>query len=1047
MEWMMLLLVFLGVPLALLIWLIVRGNRAADRIEELSRRVGYLEANVAQLRASPQAAAPAAEPEAPTPAPAPEPAASTEPSVTAIPVFRPQESYAAATQLPPPIPPLAPEPIPAPSTPTWRLETAPVLPSFTPPVGEPSFFEKVASGKIDWEQFVGVKLLMWLGGFAAFLTVVFAVKYSFERNWITPELRVAGGFLAGLGMLVVGVLLQRRKQYTVGSQTLCATGVVILYATTFACHSVYHFQFFGLIPTFLMMALITATAFVLSVRLDARVVAILGICGGFLTPILLSTNRDNPLGLFGYIVLLDLGLLAVAQRKRWDFLTLLGAVGTVLMQLGWISGFFVRERYFEGNKILIAVAVFVGFSALFVATWARAQRTGWQNKWLTAAAAGLPIIALCVALYFLGFEPLGHRPGVVFGYVLLVDLCLLAMVWLDDKLAALQMVAGAFAFLLLTVWTVQHLTNDLLSWGLVLYLGFAILHAAVPFVLQQAGRPGTPFWWGHLFPPVALLLMLGPVLKLESASLLLWPFVLLVDLLVLALAVLSASLLWAFAALALTLLIAGCWILQLPAEPMWLSRDLVVIGVVAIFFFAAGIILARLMAARASRSGETGKPVGTPGNLNLALDPESLSRALPAFSVALPFVLLVMVALRLPLTNPSPVFGLAMLLVVLLLGLTRLFPMSWLPLIGLGCVLALEHAWHFRHFSPATATLPLLWYLCFTLLFAAFPFVFWRQLAGRMLPWATAALAGPLHFYLVHRLVKATWPNPYMGLLPVAFALPSIAGLVFLIRSLAADAPKRLTLLAFFGAAALFFVTLVFPIQFERQWITIGWAMEGAALLWLYHRVPHNGLRLAGVGLLITAFTRLALNPAVFLYHARTTTPLWNWYLYAYGLTTACLYLGAWLLAPPRHLVMGSNARALLITLGTVLAFLLLNIEIADYFTEPGTQRLTFDFSGSLARDMTYSIAWGTFALGLVIAGIWKRVRAARFSGIALLGVTLFKLFFHDLANLQALYRVGALLGLAIIAIAASFLYQRFFAANAQPPAEPVQTPTSKTGA
>jgi hypothetical protein len=63
------------------------------------------------------------------------------------------------------------------------------------------------------------------------------------------------------------------------------------------------------------------------------------------------------------------------------------------------------------------------------------------------------------------------------------------------------------------------------------------------------------------------------------------------------------------------------------------------------------------------------------------------------------------------------------------------------------------------------------------------------------------------------------------------------------------------------GGVALFFITLIFPIQFDRQWFTLGWALEGAALLWLFHRVPHSGLRLAGVGLLIATFVRLALIP------------------------------------------------------------------------------------------------------------------------------------------------------------------------------------------
>ena len=52
--------------------------------------------------------------------------------------------------------------------------------------------------------------------------------------------------------------------------------------------------------------------------------------------------------------------------------------------------------------------------------------------------------------------------------------------------------------------------------------------------------------------------------------------------------------------------------------------------------------------------------------------------------------------------------------------------------------------------------------------------------------------------------------------------------------------------LAWQGGALLLFVSLIFPLQFEREWITLGWALEGFALLWLFHRLPHRGLRLVG---------------------------------------------------------------------------------------------------------------------------------------------------------------------------------------------------------
>jgi uncharacterized membrane protein len=107
-----------------------------------------------------------------------------------------------------------------------------------------------------------------------------------------------------------------------------------------------------------------------AVRLNALVVAILGMLGGFLTPILISTGVDNPLGLFGYIAVLDVGLLVVAKHRRWYFLAALAAAGTALMQVGWAAEFFVREKYFEGNKIFIALAVLLGFNALYLtATW------------------------------------------------------------------------------------------------------------------------------------------------------------------------------------------------------------------------------------------------------------------------------------------------------------------------------------------------------------------------------------------------------------------------------------------------------------------------------------------------------------------------------------------------------------------------------------------------------------------------------------------------------------------------------------------------------
>jgi uncharacterized membrane protein len=138
------------------------------------------------------------------------------------------------------------------------------------------------------------------------------------------------------------------------------------------------------------------------------------------------------------------------------------------------------------------------------------------------------------------------------------------------------------------------------------------------------------------------------------------------------------------------------------------------------------------------------------------------------------------------------------------------------------------------------------------------------------------------------------------------------------------------------------------------------------------------------------------------------------------------LFLAAWLLAPPRDLILGRRTRPVLCTLGTILTFLLLNIEIADYFSAPGAPSLTFQFSGNFARDLTYSIAWAIFALLLLIVGIRNAVKPVRYASMALLGITILKLFLHDLSQLEQLYRIAAFIIVAIIAMIASFLYQRF---------------------
>jgi len=1029
-------LLILGVPICVGIWLIARAISTRSQIEELTRRVEYLQSELSYLKRSGVAATPKPMEEKISgfsPADLPARREEVQPKYTAP--VPPAEVVKTPAQPDIPVEAAAPTPAFNPqAVPPPIQHPKPVMPSLIPPLSTetpPETSEPVLP-KINWEQFLGVKGLAWISGLALFLGIVFAIQYSFQHNLIRPEVRMALGFVAGFGLLAGGVIVHRRQQYTIGAQTLCATGVLVLYSVTFACHALYHFSFFGPLPTFLFMALITATAFLLAVRLNALVVAILGMLGGFLTPCLLSTGQDNPLGLFGYIAILDAGLVFVALSRRWDFLNVLAAAGTAILQIGWSAKFFEPEKYFEGDKIFITLSVLLGFNLLYLGANWLARRRNQANGWLVGSNFGLAVLALVFTFFFFGYPPLAQRPALLFSFVFLIDLVVYALAWMDKQISSIQPIAGLGIFCLLGYWTLQHLTGDLLNVALAFYLLFALFHSALPAWIQR--RQGIAAGEGNqlnlFFPPLALVLVLIPIFKLSELSFVVWPFILVVDLLAIALAALTATLLPVLAVLVLTLAATGALIFKIPADLTGLPTSFFLLGGFAVFFVLISGWLARKFKPEFFKSG-----------LQLSGDVDAsaaMAAMLPASSAVLPFLLLIMATLRLALPNPSPIFGLALLLVVLLLGLTKLFAYDWMPLAGLLCTLAVESAWHFSRFDPSNPNLIssgmlLGWYLLFFAVFAIFPFLFLKKFTDKTFPWAAAALAGPAQFLLVYRLVKVAWPNSVMGLLPAVFAIPALLSLVVVLKIIAPENKARMAQIAWFGGTALFFITLIFPIQFDRQWLTIGWALEGAALLWLFHRVPHPGLRLTGLGLLVAAFVRLAFNPAVLEYHARSTTPIWNWYLYTYGLTAAALFIGAKLLAPPHHQIAKINGPAVLGSLGTILAFLLLNIEIADYFSAPGTS-LTFDFNGNFARDMTYSIAWALFALGLLVYGIAKKTPLARYAAMGLLCVTLIKLFFHDLAQLGQLYRIGAFVSVAVIAFLASFAYQKFYATTAKTP-------------
>src|SRR6185312_13375229 len=132
-------------------------------------------------------------------------------------------------------------------------------------------------------------------------------------------------------------------------------------------------------------------------------------------PPLLSTGQDNPLGLFSYIFILDAGLLAIAFRKKWSFLIPLAAAGTILLQLGWASQFFMFQ------KVWTAWSIFAVFEFLFVLALLIAKQLQQIDFWINTSVLSLSFWTISFAFYLLGFSNLGARPGTIFSFCLLAE--------------------------------------------------------------------------------------------------------------------------------------------------------------------------------------------------------------------------------------------------------------------------------------------------------------------------------------------------------------------------------------------------------------------------------------------------------------------------------------------------------------------------------------------------------------------------------------------------------------------------------------------------
>jgi hypothetical protein len=1066
-----------------------------------------------------------------------------------------------------------------------------------------------------------VKLFSAIAGIALVLAAIFFFRYSLDRGWLAPTVRVAIGVGVATALMVLCELRAARR-YPVTANALDAAAIAILFATFFAAHTLW--DLIAAPAIFVLLIFVTVVAVLLSIRRDSMFIAILGLLGGFATPALLSTGESRPIPLFTYLLLLNVGLAWVAVKKHWPLLTVLTLILTAVYQWGWVI------RFLSASDLTLGMGIFLVFAVTsFAALTLSRQRAGGGAIGAALERSGLAASAmpLLFTLFLSAVPRYGVGTGLLFGFLLIVVVGIAAVaiaqrdgrlhamgglatllvfgVWLATSYTAgswptvaafavvfaalfaaaplladrlgrplpevgrrasyvapilLSVVAvivriepetaapfGIFsaAFLILAIaawqafavgdaglyfpaaffaltaqasWSATHFSADRFWTAIILYAAFAFFYIGVPAAWRRRGRVMQPRWGAGavLIASLAFLVFLTAGARGGAA---LWGLALLLAILEAGLFIESAGgrlpVLSMVGGL-LSWVVLAVWWSAAGAEVGVLPSLLVIVGLTIVMFAGHAWAARRaepLSAAASSVSPafRSGLFLGLVGHLFLFFVAQDVRWAVPpwlllgallvmtmaasAASVsvrtahlhAAGVVASAMVVLALALTVPGTwavtvvaateavvVYAFASLFVpqlgtlrpaVRAIGLVvaafvaelsviaaadsgsdSILPVATLAHVA-NIALILWTAWQYRWPPVAMAAVVPAWVATVMwqsahafpddwrgslalaailyAMFAAYPLILQRRAIEDRGPYLTAILGSVFFFFAGRRALVSGELQAVVGAVPVVEAL--VMG--FTLRQLLRLEPagqRDLGRLALVAASALGFATVAIPVQLTNQWVTIGWALEAAALAWLYRRIPHRGVLYAATALMAIVFVRLVLNPAVFVYEPRGSIRIFNWYLYAYGTCAAAMFAAArWLRPTDDRIAAGVPRTSTLLTPAAVIVlFLLLNIEVADFFaTGPA---ITFRFGADVAQDLTYTLAWLGFGMAMLAGGIYTGSRSGRIAALALITVTTSKAFLYDLGSLGGLYRVGSLVGLAASLALVALALQKF---------------------
>jgi uncharacterized membrane protein len=256
-------------------------------------------------------------------------------------VMERQASAAAPQPAPPPL--AAHEaPITPAATSEIRTETAdeaaapPIQPAAPPPLPDRPAAVPAAPPGPGFEERIGTRWVVWVGGLTLALGGFFMVRYSIDAGLLGPGVRTLLGGAFALALLAAGEWTRRRESISTTEALpianipaiLTAAGTAVAFATVYAAYALY--GFLAPATAFILLGMV-ALGTLAAALLHGPALAGLGIAAAFATPVLVSAEKPDFWALYIYLAIVTAAAFGLARIRLWRWL----AITTIAFALLW----------------------------------------------------------------------------------------------------------------------------------------------------------------------------------------------------------------------------------------------------------------------------------------------------------------------------------------------------------------------------------------------------------------------------------------------------------------------------------------------------------------------------------------------------------------------------------------------------------------------------------------------------------------------------------------------------------------------------------------